>query len=102
MKTKFLLTAAIILAFGINVANAQARNHFTNQRAQIRHGVKSGELTKRETKNLVYDQKNIHRDIKAAKADGIVTPCEKKDIRQDRNQASREIYRKKHNDRDRG
>lgn len=102
MKTKFLLTATIVLVFGIHSANAQARNHFTNQHAQIRQGVKSGELTKREAKNLVYDQKNIHREMKAAKADGKVTPCEKKNIRQDRNQASREIYRKKHNDRERG
>lgn len=102
MKTKFLFTVAIVLAFGINSAIAQARPHFNNQQGRIRQGVRSGELTKREAKNLVYDQKNIHHEIRSAKADGIVTPCEKKDIRQDRNQANREIYRKKHNNRDRG
>lgn len=102
MKTTFLLAATIVLSFGINAANAQARCHSNQQHAQIRQGIRSGELTKREARNLVTDQRNIHREIKSAKSDGIVTPFERKDIRQDRNQAGREIYRKKHNDRDRG
>jgi hypothetical protein len=102
MKTTFLLATAIVLSFGINTANAQARCHFNQQHAQIRQGIRSGELTKREARNLVSDQRNIHREIRSAKSDGVVTPIERKDIRQDRNQAGREIYRKKHNDRDRG
>jgi uncharacterized membrane protein YebE (DUF533 family) len=34
--------------------------------------------------------------VKAAKADGVVTREERKDIKQDQRQASRRIYRNKH------
>ena len=37
-----------------------------------------------------------------AKADGVVTPTERKEIRKDQRQTSRKIYRKKHNSRVRG
>lgn len=101
MKTKFLFITAIICALGMSTANAQIRNTAKHQHARIKQGVRSGELTKNETRNLVKDQKDIRQDVKSAKADGVITPGEKKEIRQDQRQASRKIYRKKHNNRDR-
>ena len=68
-----------------------------NQRARIRQGVKSGELTKKEAKNLRQEQKTIKAEKKIAKADGKVTPAERAEIRKDQNKASKDIYRKKHN-----
>ncbi len=101
MKTK-VLVAAILLGTFFSTASAQtARQKGKNQRQRIAQGVKSGELTKAETKNLVTDQKEIRQDIKAAKADGTVTNDERKDIKKDKRQASRKIARKKHNNRDR-
>jgi hypothetical protein len=73
-----------------------------NQRARIRQGVRSGELTKGEAKNLRQEQKTIQAEKRMAKADGKVTPAERAKIRQDQNKASRDIYRKKHNGRERG
>ena len=99
MKTKFLVATALIMAIGINSASAQVRKRERNQDARIAQGVKSGELTKAETKNLVNKEKDVRQDVKEAKADGVVTPTEKKEIRKDQNQASRAIYRKKHNNR---
>ncbi len=101
MITKFLLATAIICAMGIGSADAQIRKTAKHQHSRIKQGVRSGELTKAETKNLAKDQRVIHQDIKSAKADGSVTGEERKTIRQDQNQASRKIYRKKHNKRDR-
>lgn len=100
MKTTFL-AAAIVLAAIFNTADAQVKQHAKNEHHRIKQGVKSGELTKKETKNLVHGQKEIHQDVKAAKADGVVTKAERKDIRQDQRQESRKIFRKKHNKRDR-
>ena len=68
-----------------------------NQRARIRQGVKSGELTKAEARNLRQEQKTIQAEKKMAKADGKVTPAERAQIRKDQNKASKDIYRKKHN-----
>jgi hypothetical protein len=71
-----------------------------NQHARIRQGVKSGELTKGEAAKLRSEQRDIRRDKKMAKTDGKVTPAERQEIRKDQNKASRDIYRLKHNERE--
>ncbi|MBS1511196.1 MAG: hypothetical protein JST86_10160 [Bacteroidetes bacterium] len=102
MKTK-LFAAAILFAAFCSTAHAQTiRQKGKNQRHRIAQGVKSGELTRTETKNLVKDQKEIRNEVKDARADGVVTKDERKDIKQDQRQESRKIYRKKHNARTRG
>jgi hypothetical protein len=70
-----------------------------NQRARIRQGVKSGELTKGEAKRLRQEQKTIRAEKQMAKSDGKVTPQERAKLRRDQNKASRDIYRLKHNNR---
>lgn len=102
MKSKLLAVLAIIMAITITDASAQIKQRAVNQHRRIRQGVRSGELTKAEAANLRNGQKDIHQDIKEAKADGVVTPGEKKEIRQDQRQESRKIFRKKHNRRERG
>jgi hypothetical protein len=78
MKLKLLTAAIVALAFSINVADAQTvRGKAQNQRQRVKQGVKSGELTKAETRNLVKDQKEVRQDVKAAKADGVVTKDER-------------------------
>ncbi len=97
-----VLAAAIVLGAIFNSADAQAiKQHAKNQQHRIKQGVKSGELTRHESKTLVKDQKEIRNDVKEARADGKVTKDERKDIRQDQRQESRKIYRKKHNSRER-
>jgi hypothetical protein len=101
MKVKFVAALLILMAIGISNADAQVKAREKNQRARIKQGIKSGELTKAETANLAHKEKDIRKEKRAAKADGVVTPAERKDIRKDQNQASRAIYRKKHNGRER-
>ena len=97
-----VLTAAIVLGAIFNSADAQAiKQHGKNQHHRIKQGVKSGELTRRETRNLAKDQREIRGEVKDAKSDGNVTRHERKEIRKDQKQESRKIYRKKHNRRDR-
>ncbi|GAB3851200.1 hypothetical protein GCM10028822_17610 [Hymenobacter terrigena] len=72
--------------------NARQRN----ERARIRQGVASGELTRPEAARLKGREAEIRQDKRAARADGIVTRDERQDIRKDENQASRAIYRQKH------
>jgi hypothetical protein len=97
-----VLAAAILFGAIFSTADAQTvRQKGKNERHRIAQGVKSGELTKAEAKNLAKGQKEIHQDVKEAKADGVVTKEERKEIKQDQRQESRKIYRKKHNKRDR-
>jgi hypothetical protein len=67
------------------------------QRHRVRQGVRSGELTAKETRRLGKEQREIRQDKKEAKSDGTVTLDERKDILKDQNKASRHVYRAKHN-----
>ncbi|MBI1804288.1 MAG: hypothetical protein HY033_03250 [Ignavibacteriae bacterium] len=73
-----------------------------NQQERIKEGVKSGELTGGETRRLEAEQGKIKADEMNAKADGKVTPAERRHIKREQNRASRHIYKKKHNARERG
>ena len=99
MKLKLLAATVIMLALGLNTAEAQARQRV--QRHRIRQGVRSGELTRAETRNLAIHERGTRRDIRRANADGVITRRERKEIRRDRRHNSRVIYRKKHNRRNR-
>lgn len=102
MKTKLLVAAILFGAFFSTVSAQQTiKQKGRHERKRIAHGVKNGELTKAETVNLAKGQREIRKDVRAAKADGTVTRAERKDIKQDQRQQSRKIYRKKHNNRDR-
>lgn len=101
MKNKFLLLAALAIASSVGLSAQTVRSSAKNQSKRIAQGVKSGELTRKETRNLVQDQKEIRKDVKSAKADGTVTKEERKEIKQAQRNASKEINRKKHNGRDR-
>jgi hypothetical protein len=100
MKAKFILAAVAFLSIATISAEAQT-GKAKRQHHRIKQGVKSGELTHAEAKNLRNDQKEIREEKKEAKADGIVTPAERKELRKAKRKESREIYRKKHNKRDR-
>jgi hypothetical protein len=66
------------------------------QRARIGEGAKSGELTRPEAARLRQEQRAIRREERAYKADGQLTPAERKDLNQDLNKASADIYKQKH------
>ena len=94
MQIRKIVTAVLFIMAAATSSQAQAKT-------RIRQGVRSGELTRHETRTLVKQQRDIKKDKREARADGVVTPAERKDIRQDKKQASASIYRKKHNLRER-
>jgi len=75
-----------------------------NQQDRIAQGVKSGQLTAGETAKLENQQKGINQQVKADRAanGGKLTAGEKAQVNREQNRASRNIYRKKHNDRTQG
>ncbi|MEM9934742.1 MAG: hypothetical protein AAF824_14040 [Bacteroidota bacterium] len=72
-----------------------------NQQKRIGQGVVSGELTKRETRQLKRQQRDIRITKRQAKADGTVTKAERQKISRKQNRANRNVARKKNNKRDR-
>jgi Skp family chaperone for outer membrane proteins len=72
-----------------------------NQRERIQQGVKSGELTRRETGRLAEEQRDVRQLERAYKSDGTLTGAERRDLHHEQNQASHGIYRQKHDDQER-
>jgi hypothetical protein len=70
-----------------------------NQQDRIAQGIKSGKLTAGQTAKLENQQKGINQQVAAdRKANGgKLTTSEKKQINHEQNQASKNIYHKKHN-----
>ncbi len=105
MKTTFsILLASLVILTG--QANAEprhphdpsvnARQHRQNHR--IQQGVHSGELTKSEVQGLREERRDIRQEERAYKADGKLTRDERKDLHQDLNDLSKDIYTEKHDD----
>jgi len=67
-----------------------------SQKSKIKQGVRSGELTRRETKALIIEQKQVKLMKRAAKTDGKVTRRERKVLRRKQRSADYNIYRQKH------
>jgi hypothetical protein len=102
MRTKLFITGLLLAGFTLSsfaqstpVVDKKERN----QTKRIVHGVKSGELTKQETKQLARQQREIRRTERRAKADGKVTRKEKRELKRKQTKANANIYRKKHNKR---
>ena len=67
-----------------------------NQRQRIAQGVRSGELTRPETRRLVRGEIRLHRHERIAKSDGVVTGAERMRLQRNANRMSQRIYVQKH------
>lgn len=95
----FLCSVALLLgwagaALGQQTPGVDAREQ--RQKARVRQGVRSGELTRREADRLRAEEAKIKADEAAAKSDGKVTARERRKLQREENRASRHIYRQKH------
>ncbi|RSK35413.1 hypothetical protein [Hymenobacter metallilatus] len=93
-------TSALIAAFALSVltsvsAAAQVAPRRPDQ-ARIRQGVRSGQLTPAEAARAQKQQADARQARQAARADGVVTPTERKVVRHEERQADRVLYRQKH------
>ena len=99
---RIFITLGLFLAISTLAANAQQLGTKSNtgrqvsQQARIAEGRKNGELTRKETARLEREQRKIEIEKRMAKADGTVTPGEKRFLKQEQKRASRHIARQKH------
>ena len=89
----FFLTSVVVIG---QTANRSITSTQINQHKRIKEGVKDKKLTKKEARKLNAQQKKIKMEKKMAKADGKITPGERKIIKHDQKEASKNIYREKH------
>ena len=95
--TIVLSAAALPALAGTPVLDARERN----QRERIAQGVRSGELTRPETRRLVRGEIRLHRHERYAKSDGVVTARERYRLQRHADRMSARIYRQKHDNQSR-
>jgi len=96
VKRLAIVVAALVLSTTLAPAGVVHRRQ-KRQHARIQQGVRSGEVTPEEAAKLKAEQQTVQADREKAAADGKVTGKERRTIRHEQNQASRDILRKKHN-----
>jgi hypothetical protein len=81
--------------------NGEIGQRRENQQDRIAQGIRSGQLTPRETSRLENQQQGINREARADRQanGGHLTGADRRAINQSQNRASRNIYAKKHNGR---
>ena len=107
MRTILTISFGVLvcLAFGVSDASAQRRGNINerqqNQRGRIAGGVRSGELTARETSRLAREQAQIYRmESRFRRSGDEFTSRERYRVQRELNQSSRHIYRQKHDRQD--
>lgn len=68
----------------------------SQQHQRIIQGMRSGELTRGEAQRLFAEQRSIHGQERAYRADGYLSRGERRDLYRDLRAADRHIYRQKH------
>ncbi len=95
----FRNAAIATLAFALASSAATINQRRENQQDRIAQGVKSGQLTARETARLETRETRLNRRIRTDRArnDGHLTTGERAGINRAQNRLSNSIYRDKHN-----
>jgi hypothetical protein len=98
-----LLSAGLFLALGAIPAFAQSsaeiQQRKDSQQERIANGVKSGQLTPGETRNLESKEAGLNREERNMRAqdNGHLTGADKAKLNRQQNHLSNQIYDKKHN-----
>jgi hypothetical protein len=100
LATGIALAVASIGAFAQVAVPATPRidQREANQQARIDAGVTSGQLSRREARRLEREQAQIRAAERHAKADGIVTPGERRQLERMQEQAGANIRAALHGD----
>ena len=104
MKKAAVLTILFLLGISSGISISQTRTpdldrRERNQRARIRDGVKSGELTRPEARRLAVRDRKFRAHKMMAKADWRVTRGERRHLKRELRRNGRHLHRLKHNHR---
>jgi hypothetical protein len=111
-RTVLTLTAAVLMTSGLAFAQPVGGNGYfgqdkpntvnerrENQQDRIGQGVRSGQLTARETSRLETREARVNHEVRADRRanGGHLTASEHRRINRQQNRMSKSIYRDKHN-----
>jgi len=108
-RTLVTLTAAVLMTSGLAFAQQTdsvrhdqpntVNQRRENQQDRIAQGVRSGQLTARETSHLESREARVNHEVRADRRahDGHLTAQERRQVNRQQNRMSKSIYRDKHN-----
>lgn len=92
---KIILLSAIIMLFGLTAETfAQGRG----DRRRIRSGIRSGQITRDEARELRTRRRQIRQERRTYRSDGTITRAERREIRRDRREYDRQIRHERRDD----
>lgn len=94
-----LIAAAVLPVAAQTTSTPRVDQRQASQEARIQQGVKSGELTPKETAKLDKGQAKVQKVENKAVADGKVTPKESARLERAQNKQGKKIAKKKNNQR---
>jgi hypothetical protein len=86
---KFILLSAVVMFFGITVDTFGQRRG--NDRERIRSGVRSGQITRDEARQIRERERQIRAERRGYRSDGVITREERREIRKDEREQDRYI-----------
>jgi hypothetical protein len=94
---KFLLLGVIALLLGGSTESfAQGRNR--SNRERLERGIRSGQITREEARQIRERQRQIREERRAYRSDGTITREERREIRRDRREQDRYIRSQRRDD----
>jgi len=96
---KFLLLGVIALLLGSSTETfAQRRNNNRSDRQRIQRGVRSGQITRDEARQIRERERQIRSERRGYRSDGTITREERREIRRDERQQDRYIRSQRRDD----
>jgi len=96
LSTLLMLSAVPAIAGPQGTRDPGVNERQFNQQQRIAQGVRSGQLTPRETMRVERQQAYIRAEERRYESDGVLTRAERADLHHDLNAASRRIYNEEH------
>ena len=96
---KFLLLGVIALLLGGAAETfAQRRNGERSDRQRIRSGIRSGQITREEAREIRERERQIRAERRGYRSDGVLTREERREIRRDEREQDRYIRSQRRDD----
>ena len=98
MKKFLLLGIIALLLGGATEASAQWRDNNRSSRQRVRQGIRSGQITREEARQIRARQQAIRNERRVYRSDGVITRAERRDLRRARREQGRFIRSQRRDD----
>ncbi|HYP02872.1 MAG TPA: hypothetical protein VER76_21995 [Pyrinomonadaceae bacterium] len=98
MKKFLILGVMALLLGGATEASAQRRNNDRNDRERIRRGIRSGQITREEARQIRERERQLRAERRTYRSDGVLTREERREIRRDEREQDRYIRSQRRDD----